>query len=204
MIAIVDYGLGNIRAFANIYKKLNIPYNIVTEPDGLEKATKIILPGVGAFDHAMSQLDKSGMREPLDELVRLHKIPILGVCIGMHMLAHSSEEGSLPGLGWIDGVVKKFDSSVLIQQTHLPHMGWNDVVPVKPDKLFDKLEKQATFYFLHSFYFVCSNEDNVIAVTEYGKKFACAVNNQNVFGIQFHPEKSHKYGIQLLENFANI
>jgi len=204
MIAIVDYGLGNIRAFANIYKKLNIPYSIVTEPDELGKATKIILPGVGAFDHAISQLDKSGMRDPLDELVRQHEIPVLGICIGMHMLAHSSEEGRLPGLGWIDGEVKKFDSSDMAKKFVLPHMGWNDITPVKPSKIFDKLESDSRFYFLHSFYFACSNEDDVIAVTDYGKKFACAVNAGNVFGIQFHPEKSHKYGIQLLENFANL
>ena len=204
MMAIVDYGLGNIWAFANIYKNLNIPFQIITNADDLKHATKIILPGVGAFDHAMNQLENSGMRETLDELVLNQKIPILGVCIGMHMLAHSSEEGSLPGLGWINGAVKKFDSSALVQKTHLPHMGWNDVTPSKNSKIFLKLENKAVFYFLHSFYFSCSNEEDVIAGTDYGIKFACAVNSENVFGIQFHPEKSHKYGIQLLENFANL
>lgn len=204
MIAIVDYGLGNIQAFANIYKNLNIPFKISTKAEDLKDATKIILPGVGAFDHAMNQLKKSGMRESLDELVLRQKIPLLGICIGMHMLAYSSDEGSLPGLGWIDGVVKKFDSSVLSLNTPLPHMGWNDVTPARPSKLFNKLEENAVFYFLHSYYFTCSNQNDVIAVTEYGEEFACAINFENIFGIQFHPEKSHNNGIQLLENFANL
>ncbi|MFC1735905.1 imidazole glycerol phosphate synthase subunit HisH, partial [Candidatus Hydrogenedentota bacterium] len=129
MISIVDYGLGNVRAFANIYKTLNIPHLIAAKSADLENATKIILPGVGAFDHAITQLKESGMRESLDELVLQRKAPVLGICVGMQMLAHSSEEGSLPGLGWIDGEVKKLDASRLTHRPHLPHMGWNNVIP---------------------------------------------------------------------------
>jgi len=204
MIAIVDYGLGNVRAFANVYKRSRIPFRISTTPDELKDATKVILPGVGAFDQAMKLLEESGMRQSLDELVLQRGVPVLGICVGMHMLAHSSEEGTLPGLGWINGAVKRFDSSNLSRTTHLPHMGWNDVAPSTSSRLFHNLEKNARFYFLHSFYFACADNEDVAAVTEYGGTFASAVNSDNVFGIQCHPEKSHGYGIQLLENFASL
>ena len=204
MVTIIDYGLGNIQAFANVFKRLNIPCSVATAAGDLETAAKIILPGVGAFDHAMERLGNSGMREALDDLVLNRKVPVLGICVGMQILAKSSDEGRSAGLGWIDGVVKKFDSSKLNQQTHLPHMGWNDVVPTGASKLFHKLEKNAVFYFLHSYYFSCSNEEDVIAVTEYGEPFASGVNSQNVFGIQCHPEKSHACGIQLIANFASL
>ncbi|TFB10150.1 imidazole glycerol phosphate synthase subunit HisH [Candidatus Marinimicrobia bacterium MT.SAG.2] len=204
MIAIIDYNSGNVKAFANIYKNLNIPHLIATKPGDLDNATKLILPGVGSFDYAMMQLDNSGMRESLDELVLKRKMPVLGICVGMQMLAHSSEEGSSAGLGWIDGVVKKLDPSTMSHKTRLPHMGWNNVVPSQTSKLFNKLEDNPRFYFLHSFYFSCSNEDNVIAVTEYGTTFASSVNSENVFGLQCHPEKSHQNGIQFLENFASL
>lgn len=204
MIAIIDYGLGNIRAFANIYKKLDVPFLIASKVNDLTKATRLILPGIGAFDHAMALLEKSGMRKLLDELVLNRHFPVLGICVGMQILARSSEEGNLPGLGWIDGEVKKFDVSTLKHRTHLPHMGWNDVKPTKKSKLFEGLEQSARFYFLHSYYFHCSQKENIFAVTDYGGYFACAVNSDNIYGVQFHPEKSHHYGIQLLNNFANF
>ncbi|MCK5508768.1 MAG: imidazole glycerol phosphate synthase subunit HisH [Desulfobacterales bacterium] len=204
MIAIVNYGLGNEQAFANIYKNLGIPFKIASTIDDLKGATKIILPGVGAYDYAMELLQKSGMRESLDELVLQRKLPVLGVCVGMQILALSSEEGSLPGLGWIDGVVKKIDTSALTYKTHLPHMGWNDVTPVKNNTLFQGIEKGGRFYFLHSYYFQCHNDEELIAVTEYGNQFASAVNLHNIYGVQFHPEKSHQNGILLLKNFGNL
>ena len=204
MITIVDYGLGNIKAFANIYNKLNIPCNIATNAIDLGKADRIILPGVGAFDHAMEQLDSSGMRDTLNQMVLEKKIPVLGICVGMQMLAHSSDEGKLPGLGWVDGTVKKIDSQKLHPITHLPHMGWNDVKPVKQNDLFVDLETDACFYFLHSYFFSCNNSSDISAVTDYGGAFTCAVQNENIFGVQFHPEKSHNFGIQLLKNFANL
>jgi glutamine amidotransferase len=204
MIAIVDYGLGNIRAFANVYKNLNIPFIISNKTTDFKKAEKVILPGVGAFDYAMEQLNKSGLRQILDEIVVHHHVPVLGICVGMQMLGRSSEEGTLPGLGWIDGEVKKFDPSTLVQSTHLPHMGWNDVTPITKNSLFQGLEQNARFYFLHSYYFQCHKRENVLAVTDYGCEFACAVNSGNIFGVQFHPEKSHLSGIKLLENFAKL
>jgi len=204
MIAIIDYGLGNIKAFSNVYKTLDIPITIATKAEQLVNATKIILPGVGAFDHAMERLKESGMRETLDEMILKKNIPVLGICVGMQILAHSSEEGSLPGLGWIDAKVKKFDSSTLIHHTNIPHMGWNDVQPVVDNYLFKGLAYNSRFYFLHSYYFHCNRSDDAIAVTDYGGTFTCAINHKNIFGVQFHPEKSHQYGVQLLKNFANL
>ena len=204
MITIINYGLGNISAFANVYKRLNIPVTIATRREELKDAQKIILPGVGAFDHAMSLLQHSGMRETLDELVLEKKIPVIGICVGMQILAKSSEEGILPGLGWIDGVVKKFDVSLIKHKTRLPHMGWNTIEPINGNGLFTSLPKDPRFYFLHSYYFHCFNEINTIANTQYGIEFASAVNSENIYGVQFHPEKSHENGIQVLNNFANL
>jgi imidazole glycerol-phosphate synthase subunit HisH len=204
MIAIINYGLGNIKAFANIYSKLDSPFKIATKPEDLEGVTKIILPGVGDFDYGMDRLNKSGMRPKLEELVLEEKLPVIGICVGMQMLANSSEEGDLPGLGWIDAEVKKFDTTLFKQKTKVPHMGWNDVKPVKTNKLLDGLEENALFYFLHSYYFECKNEEDILAVANYGEQFTCIANAGNVYGIQCHPEKSHQYGIQLLKNFANL
>jgi len=202
MISIVNYGLGNILAFANIYKRLNIPVNVVSNATELANATKIILPGVGSFDWAMTSLNQSGMRELLDTLVLEHEISVIGVCVGMQMMANSSDEGVKKGLGWIDANVCRFDDSSSQQSTHLPHMGWNDVRPVKQDMLFDGLENDARFYFLHSYYFSHSNDEQILAQSEYGSLFTCSAHYKNIYGVQFHPEKSHHWGVRLLKNFA--
>ncbi len=204
MITIIDYGVGNISAFVNVYKRLNIPVKIAKINDDLKEVKKIILPGVGHFDHAMSELLKSGMREKLDELVLVKKIPVIGICVGMQMMGNDSEEGKMKGLGWIEASVKKFDESKIKQVTRLPHMGWNDVTPVSNHPLFQGLEKDALFYFLHSYYFQCTNPTDILATADYGEKFTCAAFHENVFGIQFHPEKSHSYGEKLLYNFAKL
>jgi imidazole glycerol-phosphate synthase subunit HisH len=204
MITIVDYGLGNILAFANVYKQLNIRVSVARTADDVRAATRLILPGVGAFDHAMALLDRSGMRQALDEAVTVRKLPVIGICVGMQILASSSEEGRLQGLGWIAGAVRKFDAARLAQATHLPHMGWNDVRPLASGGLFAGLEPDARFYFLHSYYFQCQRPEDELAVSDYGVRFACAVRHGNVYGVQFHPEKSHHYGVQLLKNFASI
>jgi len=204
MIAIINYGLGNISAFSNVYKLSNIPSRIASTPDDIEDASGIILPGVGAFDYAMEKLETSEMLDPLNEMVIRRKVPVLGICVGMQMLGVSSEEGQRPGLGWIDGVVRRFDTSNLQQDTLLPHMGWNNVNPTPGHKLFDGLESESRFYFLHSYYFQCECDGDVMSTTEYCGKFASAVNHENIFGVQFHPEKSHHGGVRLLQNFANL
>lgn len=204
MIAILSYGLGNVLAFQNVFKRLGIPVTVASSPAALEGATKLILPGVGAFDHAMQLFERSGLRGAAEDLVHCRGVPAIGICVGMQMLAERSEEGSLPGLGWVPGQVRKFDMSRLDQATRLPHMGWNDVRPVRASPLFRGLDGDARFYFLHSYYFAPASQDSVEAVSEYGGEFASAVRAGNVYGVQFHPEKSHHYGSRLLQNFAEL
>ncbi len=204
MMGIVDYGLGNIHAFADIYKRLNIPAEIVSAPRELRRAEKIILPGVGAFDWAMTRLNQSGLREALEEMVVGRGRPVLGICVGMQIMADRSDEGVLGGLGWIAAEVKKFARDRFAQKTHLPHMGWNDAQPRVKEGLFANFGSEARFYFLHSYYFAPRDPEHVLAVTDYGGPFASGVCRGNIFGVQFHPEKSHQYGIRLLENFARL
>jgi glutamine amidotransferase len=203
VITLLDYGLGNVAAFVNIYKRLNLPIVVAATADQLASAERIILPGVGSFDWAMTRLDESGMRHCLDDLVMVKKKPVLGVCVGMQMMAKSSEEGMLPGLGWIDAEVKRFDAARFCQQIHLPHMGWNDVSPCNNVCLFKNIIAPR-FYFLHSYYFAPAKANDVLGVTAYNGNFASAVCSGNVFGTQFHPEKSHQWGITLLKNFAEF
>lgn len=197
-VTILNYGLGNIQAFANIYSRLNIPVTVATAPEQLHGAEKIVLPGVGSFDWAMSRLNDSGLRETLDELVLEKKVPVIGICVGMQMMANRSEEGKLPGLGWIDAEVLRFKPS---GDLPLPHMGWNDVKPANSETLFLNVDSPR-YYFLHSYYMRPNQASAVLATATYGHEFAAAVQSQNVFGTQFHPEKSHGWGIDLLRNFA--
>jgi glutamine amidotransferase len=203
VIRIIDYGLGNISAFLNMYKRLNIAASVAKTEDDLRQASKLILPGVGAFDHAMELLDASGMRSALDELVLNQRVPVLGICVGMQILTQTSEEGRSAGLGWIPGRVRSF-KSLQLDDLPLPHMGWNDVKAVTDTPLFAGLASDARFYFLHSYFFSCERPEDVAAVTGYGADFDCAVNSGNVYGVQFHPEKSHHYGAKLLKNFAEL
>ncbi len=203
-MTVIDYGLGNVLAFVNLYNRLNIPVAVAKTVADLAGATRLILPGVGSFDHAMEQLDASGMRATLEQLVIEQRVPVLGICVGMQMLAKRSDEGRLDGLGWIDGTVRKFDLAKLPRGTNLPHMGWNDVTPRAEGGLFKGLEQDGRFYFLHSYYFDCAQETSVLAHTDYGQAFHCAVRRDNVYGVQFHPEKSHHFGGQLLSNFAEV
>jgi imidazole glycerol-phosphate synthase subunit HisH len=204
LIGIVDYGVGNVRAIANIYQRIDVPARLAQTAAQLEGATHVILPGVGAFDWAMARLNASGMRDALDDLVLRQRKPALGICVGMQMMARRSDEGQTEGLGWFEADVKLFDESRFVDRTHLPHMGWNDVEPLHSDGLFRDLGSGARFYFLHSYYFAPSQPADTLAVTDYGGAFACAVRRDNVHGVQFHPEKSHEWGIQLLKNFAAL
>lgn len=204
MITLIDYGVGNLFAFQNVYKRLGIPIKIANNSSDLKNAEKLILPGVGSFDYAMSQLNASGMRDKLDDLVIVQKIPVIGICVGMQMMGNRSDEGKLEGLKWIDAEILKFDESLIKQRTKLPHMGWNDVIPSRETPLFQGLEKKSIFYFLHSYYFKCNNSIDSLAISEYGISFSSAINHDNIYGIQFHPEKSHQYGEKLLYNFAML
>ena len=200
MITLIDYGLGNIHAFVNIYKRLGIDCVVAQDPETLLRASRLILPGVGAFDWAMQRLNESGMRSLLDELVLDRQIPVLGICVGMQIMANRSDEGQLDGLGWIQGEVKHFNQQLFSSKKVLPHMGWNDVSP-RDNLLFDKIPSPR-FYFLHSYYYVPVDTSHVLAEADYGNLFPASIGKQNIFGVQFHPEKSHHWGVQLLQNFA--
>lgn len=203
MIGIVDYGLGNVRAFVNIYQRMKVPAALVSSEDGLTDADKIILPGVGAFDWAMERLAASGMVDCLNELVLSERRPVLGVCVGMQIMARRSDEGERPGLGWIDEEVRRFESRAEDPSVRLPHMGWNDVVPRDSETLFRGL-RQPWYYFLHSYHIAPRDDGVVLGSTDYLGMFASAVRSDNIFGVQFHPEKSHAWGVKLLQNFADL
>ena len=202
MITIVDYGLGNIYAFANIYRQLGIPCSVAKDANSLVGATHLVLPGVGAFDWAMQRLDSSGMRPALDDLVLGQKVPVLGICVGMQMMADRSDEGSRPGLGWIPGDVVRFDNKLLSAKIQLPHMGWNDI-STSEHHLFDGIV-DPRFYFLHSYFIKPDCPDVVVARSNYGHFFTASVASGNIMGVQFHPEKSHNWGVCLLRNFSEI
>lgn len=204
MIRLIDYGVGNINAFLNIYKKLDIEAGKASTPEEVASASKLILPGVGAFDDAMNRLNQSGMREALETAVLVNKTPVIGICVGMQMLAESSEEGAMPGLGWIKGNVKRFDPASINHVTKFPHMGWNEVTSVRSNPLLGEQGAVGRFYFLHSYYFECQDPIDVLATSDYGHQFASAINCEHIYGIQCHPEKSHHFGIGLLQNFAKL
>jgi imidazole glycerol-phosphate synthase subunit HisH len=203
MIGILNYGLGNVSAFVNIYNKMGVAAKLVEVQSDLIGVNKLILPGVGAFDYAMRCFNDSGLREEVDRLVLIEKVPILGVCVGLQMMAEFSDEGVLCGLGWIDATVVKFDSKSLPVGSPLPHMGWNNLQVVKEDPIFAGLD-DSKFYYLHSFYIVPKNQEQVIGSSRYGEKFCCVLRSDNIYGMQSHPEKSHSFGVRFLKNFAEM
>jgi glutamine amidotransferase len=204
MIGIVNYGSGNVQAIANIYNRVNIPFKIICNYEQMKKADKLILPGVGAFDATMKVLNNSGLREALVEQVLVSGKPVLGICVGMQILSKGSDEGEIGGLGWIDGMVKKFDLTKIHEKPYLPHMGWNSISPLVNHDLFKGVDNELGFYFVHSYYFETENNVNALCNTYYGGYFSSAVYKNQIFGVQFHPEKSHSNGIKLLSNFAKM
>ena len=201
MIGILDYGLGNIRAFENIYKLLGKQIKIIKDPKHFDYVDKLILPGVGAFDWALEKLDKSGLKDYLIKNVMDYKKPILGVCVGMQIMATYSDEGNKKGLNWIPGHVRKFRITDT-KLTPLPQIGWNKVS--MSENLISKGLENSKFYFLHSFYYVPEDDRHIFSKTSYGEEFASGVNHENIYGVQFHPEKSHDFGIKLLKNFSDL
>lgn len=204
MIGIINYGSGNIQAVANIYKRVGVNHRIINTKNDFDRVENLILPGVGAFDATMNVLNNSGLRDVLDYHVLVREKPVLGICVGMQIMSNGSEEGVVEGLGWIKGKVKKFDISKLNQKPFLPHMGWNKVKPVSNSFLFNNMDSVLGFYFVHSFYFETEKQESILAKTYYGDDFTSAINDRHIFGVQFHPEKSHNNGITLLTNFADF
>lgn len=203
MIGIINYGVGNISAFLNVYKRLGIAAKAIDDPNEISEASKLILPGVGHFDFAMQKFRDSGLLEAVDRRVK-DGVPVLGVCVGMQMLADKSEEGQLPGLGWIEGEVKLFQIEDVRLKPHVPHMGWNTLLSVENHPILKGLGTDSSFYFLHSFYFEPKNANDTLIRSKYGIEFTSMVYSKNVFGAQFHPEKSHEAGVKLLRNFAEL
>jgi len=204
MIGIIDYGSGNVGAIINIFKQYRIPHLLSGDPSELQDAERYILPGVGAFDPTMGQLRAIGLIDFLDDQVRQKKKNILGICVGMQLLAESSEEGSLPGLGYISGSVRKIPENTLNAPPKLPHLGWNSISFAKECPLLEGVDPEIGYYFLHSYYFDPAHSDDVLATTTFGREITCAVWRENVYGVQFHPEKSHANGVRLLRNFATM
>lgn len=204
MIGVVDYGSGNVAAIENVLTRLAEPYKRVSTPAAFEGVDKVLLPGVGAFDTVMGRLEDSGLLGALNEVVVEGRTPALGICVGMQILAEGSEEGSRPGLGWIPGRVTRIDVSRLTRPPFLPHMGWNAVHSTAGSPLFEGVDSETGFYFLHSYRFECASPDCELAVADYGGPFTVAVQNDQIYGVQFHPEKSHANGVTLISNFAKL
>lgn len=201
MIAIVDYGMGNLGSVRNMLRKLAIPATLSADPAVLETAERLILPGVGSFDAGMRNLTERGLIPVLQRQVVQRGVPILGLCLGMQLMCRESEEGAGAGLGWIDARVVRFRPPR--PELKVPHMGWNTVAPCRPHPLFTGLEA-SRFYFVHSFHVQCADAADPLGNTEYGYPFASAVARGNILGVQFHPEKSHRFGMALMRNFASL
>lgn len=200
-VAVVDYGMGNIGSICNMLKFIGTSHVVSSDPRELEDCDKIVLPGVGHFDLAMQNLERRNLVQPLQDLALDRKKPILGICLGMQLMCSESEEGARKGLGYIDAKVRKFappaDSGLKV-----PHMGWSEVDFQKQTAVSDQLGKTARFYFVHSYYVMCEDPADIWGTTNYGQRFVSAFVRDNIAGVQFHPEKSHRYGIQLFRNFV--
>lgn len=214
MIVIVDYGMGNLSSVQNMLKKVGAEATISADPKVVAQAGKLILPGVGAFDSGMQNLERLGLRELLHRKVIEQGTLVLGICLGLQLMTRKSEEGQIPGLGWLGADTVRFNftqqesrGSAQLPNApgwRVPHMGWNDVKPQRPSTLFSAGEDRMRFYFVHSYHLVCDDPADVLATTEYGYEFVSAVQRENLLGTQFHPEKSHRFGYRLFEHFLKL
>lgn len=204
MISILSYGCGNISSIANMVRALGVNTQFVETPSQVLKADKLILPGVGAFDYGMSQLNKTGLCDALDEVALQKKIPVLGICLGMQLMCFTSEEGERRGLGWIDAKVSRFVFSPEEKQLKVPHMGWNTLKISRENPIVVQDNERQRYYFVHSYYVECNDRSDVIATSHHGHEFVAAFNKNNLYGVQFHPEKSHKYGLLLMKRFVDL
>jgi len=202
MIAIVNYGAGNPGSISNMLSRIGVEAVITADAGVITAAQKLILPGVGAFDAAMANLEKSGLIPVLDRQVRDRGVPILGICLGMQLFSKRSEEGKTPGLGWLDAETVRFQFDPAHAHLKIPHMGWNSIQVLRGSPILDGSDEDSRYYFVHSYHVRCAREENVLAVTRHGELFHSAVISGNIYGTQFHPEKSHKFGLRLLENFS--
>lgn len=199
MIAIINYGMGNLRSVQKAFERLGLQADIVSDPGQLHKASKIILPGVGHFAKGMNNLRESGLADAIREEVLITQKPILGICLGMQLMTNSSEEGNCEGLCFLDAETVRFPSGS--NSFKIPHMGWNEIKPVKESSLLAGIDKKSLMYFVHSYFVKCHQEKDVLFSTDYGLPFDAGFEHKNIVGFQFHPEKSHKAGLQLLKNF---
>lgn len=204
MIAIVDYGMGNSGSIRNMLLRGGHEAEVTSDFRRIAEAKKLVLPGVGTFDHAVRNLRQRDLLGVLDDKVRGEGVPVLGICLGMQLLGRESEEGSLEGLSWVDARVVKLPSNGSGGSLRIPHMGWNDVRCERTCELMSTDDPQPRFYFVHSYYVQCANNEDVVGTAEYGIRFCAALKKGNVFGTQFHPEKSHKYGLRLMDKFARL
>lgn len=203
MLTIVDYGVGNLASIQNMLKRIGRQVRISATEEDILQADKLILPGVGAFDTCAEKLKESGFLTALNKKVLEEKTPVLGVCVGMQLLTHGSEEGILPGLGWIGGKIIKFRAEQLSSGLKIPHMGWTEVIVNKASKLFSDMQSAPRFYFVHSYHPQLDNEDDALIYATHGYSFVAGIERENILGVQFHPEKSHKFGMKLLDNFVS-
>lgn len=204
MLSIIDYGVGNLTSIKNMLKKIGYRDVIISgNKEEIQASEKLILPGVGHFDYGMRKLKASGLVEVLNEEVLEKKKPILGICLGAQLLTRGSDEGVEKGLGWIAADTVKFDSSKLGGDLKIPHMGWSEIRITNNSKLFQNIDDEPRFYFVHTYHIVCDSNSDVVATANHGYSFTAGVERENILGMQFHPEKSHKYGMQLLKNFVN-
>lgn len=200
-ISIIDYGMGNLRSIKNIFSRFNCNVKITSSYSDFLNSDAIILPGVGAFGKAMQNLSEMDLLDDLKKIVLDKKLPTLGICLGMQLFADSSDEnGYHKGLGFIPGFVKKIDVS---PDTHLPHIGWNSIIKKKESPLFDDISNDSSFYFVHSYHYKCESK-YVLATTDYEKDIVASINSDNIFGVQFHPERSQSKGLLLIKNFINL